>query len=254
MKKLDIIVREYMNSIGASQVDNRYARFLQFAIECVKEINREYKTAPIKVKRIPVSEVNFTAALPLDYVDYLKIAVCYRGQMFALGLNDNMCPPHFDECGNIVVDGIDDPNRDYAVGNSWSWGNRYNSDGFYIGKMYGLGGGGNSIGSYNVYKSQGYIAFQNFSGDYDEIILQYLGDIEDIDGEHVVDSAFSEAIKSWIYWKSIQRMRSYGLGEKKDAEQTYYNEKRKGAMNAKAFTLLEAVSAIRQGYKSSPKI
>ncbi len=253
MKKLDIIVREYMNSIGASQTDNRYARFLQFAIEGVKEINREFKNV-IKVKRIEVSDVNFTAALPVDYIDYLKIAICHRGQMFALGLNDNMCPPHFDDCGNIVVDGVDTFNQQDSINGGYWWGGQYNSDGFYIGKIYGIGGGGNSIGTYNVYKAQGYIAFQDFTHNYDEIILQYIGDVDMIDGEHVVDSAYSEAIKAWIYWKSIQRMRSYGLGEKKDAEQTYYNEKRKGAMINKAFTLLEGVNAVRQGYKSSPKI
>jgi len=251
MKRLDIIVREYMNSIGASQVDNRYARFLQFAIEGVKEINREYKNV-IKWKTIPISEINFTAALPTDFIDYLRISICWRGQLFALGLNDNMCPPHFDSCGNIVVDGVDSTNRDSI--NTFTWGSQYNSDGFYIGKMYGIGGGGNSIGSYNVYKTLGYIAFQNITQDYDEIILQYIGDVDVVDGEHVIDSAYSEAIKAWIYWKSIQRMRSYGLGEKKSAENDFYNAKRKGAMTQKAFTITEAVSAIRQGYRSSPKI
>lgn len=252
MKKLDIIVREYMNSLGATQTDNRYARFLQLAIEGVKEINREYKNV-IKVKLIPVSEENFTFPLPVDFIDYLRISVCYRGQLFALGLNDNMCPPHFDDCGNLVVDGIEATNSDDRLGSSW-WGGQYNSDGFFIGKIYGIGGGQNSIGTYTVYKSQGYIAFQHMNQDYDEIVLQYLGDMDTIDGEHVVDSAYSEAIKAWIYWKSIERLRSYGLGDKEKAERSYYNAKRKGAMIKKAFTLTEAVSAIRQGYRSSPGI
>lgn len=252
MKKLDIIVREYLNSLGASHVDNRYARFLQFAIEGVKYINREQKNV-IKTKLIPVSEVNFVFPLPVDFLDYLRISICWQGQLFALGLNDNMCPPHFDSCGNLVVDGIQNTNVNASLGN-YDWAGQYNQDGFFIGKIYGLGGGGNSIGSYKVFKAQGYIAIQNMTQAYDEIVLQYIGDIDSIDGEHLVDSAYSEAVKAWIYWKSIERLRSYGLGEKKNAEQTFYNEKRKGALIQKAVTITEIVSSVRQGYRSSPKI
>ena len=254
MKRLDILVREYMNSLGASTVDNRYARFLQFAIEGVKQINGENKNV-VKVARIPISETNFVFTLPADFIDYLRISVCWQGQLFALGLNDNICPPHFDSCGNIIVDGLEAQQPSNNVGwNGYGWGQQYNSDGFFIGKIYGIGGGQNCIGGYTVYKSQGYIAIQGMDNRFDEIVLQYMGDIDTIDEEHVVDSAYSEAIKAWIYWKSIQRLKSYGIAEKREAKNDYFNEKRKGSMIHKAFTITEMVSAVRSGYRSSPKI
>jgi hypothetical protein len=63
-----------------------------------------------------------------------------------------------------------------------------------------------------------------------------------------------EALKSYIYWKYIQRKRGVPFGEKQLAKRDYYNEKRLANARLKSFTKDEAMQSSRKAYKQSPKI
>ena len=69
-----------------------------------------------------------------------------------------------------------------------------------------------------------------------------------------VPQVAEEALKSYIYWKYIQRKRGVPFGEKQLAKRDYYNEKRLANARLKSFTKEEAMQSSRKGYKQSPKI
>jgi hypothetical protein len=257
MRTVDSIVREYMIQKGKTSIDNTYPKYLQLAIQSIKDINRQYNEV-IKFERIEISQSNFTAPLPVDFVNYIKIAVCYQGQLLALGKNDAMCPPHFDDCGNMEIQGFTQETTDTCVigwtGSGW-WGN-WSENGNFLGALYGIGGGNNAIGNFNIqyYDGGGYIAFQNVSLAFDEIILQYIGDAARVNGEYVINEAYEDAVKKGIYYKEIEFLRTYSMGEKDQARKMYNLAKKDAAKQKMSFTMTEVMQAVRAGYKSTPKI
>lgn len=257
LRSLDTIVREYMVSKGKTSVDNTYPKYLQMAILSLKDINRQYNEV-VKFTRIEVNGSNFTAPLPADFVNYIKFAVCYQGQMLALGKNDNMCPPHYDACGNPEITGFHWDANDVCL-TGWynnGWYGQWSENGNFTGGLFGIGGGNNVIGNFNIqyYDNGGYIAFQNVSTVFDEIILQYIGSAEQIDGKYVVNETYEEAIMHGIHYREISFLRTYSTGDKEYARRTYNNAKKKAASQKMSFTMTEVMQAVRAGYKSSPKI
>ena len=63
-----------------------------------------------------------------------------------------------------------------------------------------------------------------------------------------------EALRSYIYWKSLQRRRGVPFGEKQLAKRDFFNEKRLANARMKSFTKDEAMMSSRKAYKQSPKI
>lgn len=251
MRKLDEIVREfYIESLGASQMDERFPRFLTIAISGLRDLNNDIKRS-INTIVIPVNE-NKTVDLPSDYIDYQVIGEIRNGTIRTLGKNENQAPLGYDDCGNSVVRPSEDASNDqsgiFIDYNSTA----FSQDGQFVGRRYGFGGGGNSLGTYNIYRDLGYIALNNFDGD--EVVLRYLSNLKKVNGSFVVEEFMIESLKAWMWWKYIQRTRSYTLAEKKDAEMTYYREKRKSQIRVSRFNIPEFLNAYNSGFRSSPQM
>jgi len=253
--KLDEIVREYLiESVGASQLDQKYSRCLQIAISGLRDLNRDVNGV-IKVERITVDTTNFIATLPNTYLAYRKIFVCSGGQQVALALNPNMCPPENDDCGDLTVPGLNDGSSS-SEGFFFPFSSNvpFDSNGSFTGRQYGVGGGNNGVGYFKIYEQEGYISLQNVNTAYDEIMMEYLSDIDQVDGETYVHPNDVEAVKAWIYWKWIQRGRSYPMGEKEMARKQYGLEKGKSRKRHNSFNITDLMSTYRSGFMSSPKI
>lgn len=249
--KLDTIVREYMvESLGATQIDHRYPRLLQIAISGLRNINRDVNGL-IKVEKIDVDKTNMVAYLPNDYITYRKLYVCYQGQQIALSLNANMCTPEFDDCGDLEVCG-----GTATEGSFFPWTSNYSYDAYGnpTGRQFGVGGGQNSIGTYRIFEDQGYIALQNLSSMFDEVIMEYLSDIDQIDGETYVHPNDVEALKAWMYWKWIQRKDNVPAVRIDMAKREYAKEKTKARKRHNSFNINDLMSAVRSGYNSSPGV
>lgn len=240
-----------VESLGATQVDNRYARLMQIAISGLRDLHND-RPSTNKFATLPILS-NHTVTLPNDYIDYVRIGVCYNGSVIALGENPIMCPPHTDDCGNIEVDQPSFPTVPDAYP-TYPYGAPFLISGAYSGRMYGIGGGNNSIGYYKVFKDEGYIALQAMSGEFDEIILEYVGDLTQVDGQFVVHPFDVEAVKAWMWWKWVQRAKSYTQYDKEMSRIAYGNEKRKASGRHGRMPMNELLQVLRSGYKSSPKL
>ena len=63
-----------------------------------------------------------------------------------------------------------------------------------------------------------------------------------------------EALRSYIYWKSISRRRNLPPTEKIAAKSEYYNNKRLARARMLNFTKSEALQTSRKAFKQSPKL
>lgn len=249
MKKftLDSIVRDYLIEVGAeSASDKRYPRYLQLAINGLREIAQAKQSYPKKIT-VDISD-NGIIYLPDDYIDYRQIAICVGGRLFGLGLNKNICDPANNDCGELNAPTINShvSNYDNVFYGVTSSTNPKSPNEF------GLGGGKNGIGYYNVFEDRGYIAISltgySFSWNTTSVILDYEADIQkdSFSGEFQVMPYDVEPLKAYIYWANMRRLRSYSMGEKdaarRDFERILHNSRKKEMK----FNIRELVSALAE--------
>jgi hypothetical protein len=250
---LDQVVREFLiESFGANQVDNRYARFYQIGVSGMREIHSDvgWKKSYSKL----TLRDNSTASLPSDFIDYYRIGICYGNQILALSENKNPCPISFstDDCGQIksrTLDGTFD-SIDYT--SQWD---SYSKNGQFVGREFGVRGGEPMYGTFQINEDEGYIYVESQIINRDSLILEYRSLLsKDESGNIMVHPYETEALKAWLYWKSIERLRSHSGQEKQMAAITYTKEKKKARKRRNAMTLQEIVSANRRGYGAAPGI
>ena len=86
--------------------------------------------------------------------------------------------------------------------------------------------------------------------------MEYISDgSADLEGENIKIHSFAqEALKSYIYWKSIYRKRAINMNEKLLAKKDYYNQKRLARARMQSFNKQEAMQTTRKAFKQAPKI
>ena len=119
-----------------------------------------------------------------------------------------------------------------------------------IGQIYGLGGGFYE-GEYRLNLDQNRIEFSSNSS-VNEIVIEYIAD-EARSVNPTVHIEAEEALRSYIYYKIIERKSSVPMSEKARARSEYYNERRKANARLKAFSKEEALKTIRKNFKQAPK-
>jgi hypothetical protein len=260
--KLDQVVREFMiESLGASQTDSRFARLYQIAVSGMAEINSDvgHNSHVVKLNL----RDNNTASLPSDYIDWYKVGVCVGNDILGFAVNEDPCPIslNVDDCGQIKKRPSTSDNQRRVDNHLYlpSVFESYNKDGQFVGRKHGLRGGRPVFGSFQIDENQGYIYiesdFVNHDGESSEIVLEYMTTLpKDERGNILVHPYEKEAIKAWMWWKYVQRQRSYNIGDKEDARQTYGREKKKARKRINAMTVAEVVAAVRKGYGAAPGI
>jgi len=215
-------------------------------------------------------QANNTIVLPDDYVDLIKIGVVSDGIVYVLGENKNLnismsidTPVADDDSedgpldllGNI----IDNRSRDVSdtAGNEGGGGDDYDYYVFQnylyqggLGRLYGMGGG-HLRGEYRIDLDQNRIELSTNDG-VSEAIIEYVSD-EARNSFPVIHVYAEEALRSYMYYKLIERKSTVPAGEKARARSEYYNERRKAKARLNNFTKTEALKTIRQNFKQSPK-
>ena len=118
-----------------------------------------------------------------------------------------------------------------------------------IGQIYGLGGGFYE-GQYRINDDQNRIELSGVQAT--DLVIEYVAD-EARSINPTVHIEAEEALRSYIYYKLVERKSSVPMGEKARARQEYYNERRKANARIKAFSQEEALKTIRKNFKQSPK-
>ncbi len=223
-----------------------------------------------KIKSIKRNiESNQTITLPDDYVDLSKLGVVGAdGFIYILHENKNinysrkLDPDDGDDqfqAGplNIGVNSIKDRVDDKTGTEAESQDNDFD---FYVfqnylyqggeGRLYGAGGG-YSRGDYRINLDQNRIELE-MNTDANEVVLEYVAD-EARSGDPEVHVYQEEALRSYIYYKLIERKSNVPASEKARAKAEYYNERRKANARMSNFTKEEALKVIRKNFRQAPK-
>lgn len=252
--RLDDIVKEYLIEIGDSQL-NRYARFYQYAVSGIREWNMDMTGIP-KIAELEIND-NDTVDLPSDYLNYSFIGFCSGGVIYPLGENNKIClDKKYDACGAPVSCSSTNDNTGSGgiIANPISYIADHFRNGEVMGRFFGLNGGQNTNGYFRIDEGSNQLKLQGLISTIDGIYMEYIADIAaDTDGDFVIHPFMLETLKAWMYWKSIQRDRNFGLGEKQLAENAYKEARRVSRRRIVSKPLSEWYRAIRHGNSASVK-
>lgn len=262
---VDQIVNDFMLTLdGDDYVNNATSTIVRnYALRGIREMGFDIMKR-IKSLKLDVNTDNSTVELPDDFVDYTKIGVVGKdGLIYVFGENKNQAAPmkyKTDATGNPIdsdSDGVydrEDAKEDVAGRASTSDFESYTFRNFLyegnIGRAYGIGGGMYS-GEFRINYEQNRIELYSTTG-YEEVVMEYIAD-EARSVNPSIHLYAENALRSYIYYRLIERKANVPIGEKGRARQEYYNERRLANSRLKSFTKEEALKTIRKNYKQSPK-
>lgn len=247
---------DYVNNVNGVVVRN-------YALRGIREMGFDMMKR-IKSLKLTVDSANDTVGLPDDFVDYTKIGIVGGdGLIYVFGenKNQNMSMKYvLDAAGNPVDSDNDgvfdraDAKGGAAARASLSDYESYTFRNFLyegnIGRAYGIGGGKYS-GEFRINYEQNRIELFSTAG-YSEVVIEYIAD-EARSSNPSVHIYAENALRSYIYYRLIERKSSVPMSEKSRARQEYYNERRLANARMKSFTKEEAFKTIRKNFKQSPK-
>lgn len=249
-----------------------------FALRGIREFGFDVQPIVRSIKR-SVHASNNTVTLPDDFVDIVKLGVVDDNgvvRAFAENKNINISqklvdPLSTSESSDIGTDDFTNTgNRRVLTDNNIndreddqtstvSDGNNDDLD-FYIfenylyqgglGRLYGLGGG-KLRGNYRINYDQNRIEIDSEAG-VTEVVLEYISDAAR-SSDPVVHVYAEEALRSYVYYKIVERKSSVPAGEKQRARAEYYNERRKARIRLSNFSKEQALNTIRKNFKLAPK-
>lgn len=239
-----------------------------FALRGVREIGFDISRR-VQSLKLDVDTSNNTITLPDDFVDLIKVGVVGadgKVYVFAQDTNINISRKYdknaqnatFDTDGDGVFDRVDSKGSTAGFGASESLNDGFDS---YIfrnfiygtdqGGLYGIGGG-HKLGYYRMNFDQNRIEIDT-NTNYSEVVVEYISD-QARASNPVVHVYAEEALRSYIYYKVIERKSNVPMGEKQRARSEYYNELRKAKSRLSSFSKEEALQVIRKNFKQSPKV
>jgi len=235
------VVNDFMLTMGYDDYANNASEVVvrNFALRGIRELGFDMGLK-IKALEIAVDQTNGTATLPTDFVGLLKLGVIGAdGLVYQFVENRNI---------NLIANRGRDVIPNYSAFDSEVYRN-YIANGSQ-GRLYGMGGG-KGAGEYRVNFDQNRIELATNVGS-NTIAIEYIAD-EALSESPTVHKFAEEALRSYMYYKLIERKSNVPANEKARARQEYYNERRKANARMKSFGKLDALATIRKNFRQSPK-
>jgi hypothetical protein len=262
---IEQIVNDFMLTLDGDDFVNNASGMLMrnYALRGIREMGFDIQRK-IKSLKLPVNSSNDTAELPDDFVDYTKIGIIGGdGLIYVFAENKNQASPmkyktdasgnNIDSDSDGVFDRVDAKDAGSTRGSATDF-ETYSFRNFLhegnIGRAYGIGGGHYS-GEFRINNEQNRIELYSTAG-YSEVVIEYIAD--EARSENPSIHIYAEnALRSYMYYRLIERKANVPLAEKARARQEYYNERRLANARLKSFTKEEALKTIRKNFKQSPK-
>lgn len=262
---IDQIVNDFvLTSSGDDHVaDASNTVIRNFALRGLREMGFDMLKR-VKSIKLDINKTLNVVDLPDDYVDLIKIGIVGQdGLVHVFGENKNLNITKKykkDSSGNPIDsdnDGIYDRERDREVDNVGVGFKAFDSYVFrnYLyestdGRLYGVGGGQYG-GEYRINAEDNRIELG--SGiDATSVAIEYVAD-EARSSNPTVHVYAESALRSFIYYKLVERKSTVPANEKMRARAEYYNDRRLANARLKAFSKEEALKTIRKNYQQSPK-
>ena len=278
--KLSQIIKDFIITSDGDDYANNVSDFAirNFALRGIREIGFDLGKKIKSIKRT-INTTNDTVSLPDDFVDLLKVGVVGDdGVIHVLNQNKHINYSRQIQQDTAADETISDTTDvgDSQIGplnitaneildrepsKSSTTGSTTSSDDqdFYVfenylyqggsGRLYGIGGG-HGAGQYRLNLDEDRIELK--ISDSSEVVLEYIAD-EARSTDPEVHVYAEEALRSYMYYKIVERKSSVPANEKARARTEYYNERRKANARLSNFTKEEALSTIRRNFMQAPK-
>ena len=243
------------------------------ALRGIREIGFDI-SKKIKSLKLLINSTNNTVELPDDFVDLLKIGIVdpdgivrvfgnnkhINQSMSYTNTGDGLQEPLFTSVGahdsnsDGVLDRLEDKTSTQGSVSSSENLNDFIFDNYLhegsVGRLYGAGGG-HLAGEYRLNLEQNRIEVETNNA-YTHVVVEYIAD-EARSASPDVHVYAEEALRSYMYYKIIERKSSVPANEKSRARAEYYNERRKANARLSNFTKEEALKTIRKNFHQAPK-
>ncbi len=257
------IVNDFMlTADGDDYVNNTNGIIVRnYALRGIREMGFDIRKK-IQSLKLAVNTTNDTVQLPDDFVDYTKIGIVGEdGLVYVFGENKNLNISMkyvvdgngnpIDSTGDGLYDRVDAKGAANISDSSYdSYEFRNFQYGGNVGRAYGLGGG-MYAGQFRINFEQNRIELDG-SSQYSEVVIEYIAD-EARSSNPSVHIYAENALRSYVYYRLVERKANVPASEKARARQEYYNERRLANSRLKSFTKEEALKTIRKNFKQSPK-
>ena len=244
--KLDEVVSEWIVENG--KTENHRPRLYTIAVSGLRELNMDVDGIT-KIVELCVND-NDTVDLPEDFMNYSKIGIVGDdGRMHCLGRDNNISLNPV--CG---LQGRDLTTQSSA--DNIYYGQEY-SGAFYglidgNGGLFGIGGGNNALGYYRLNRNTNQLWLTNLNTlARQTIVMEYIADVNSVEGDFVVNPFIIQTIKDYISWKYIAGSDKSSLGEKQIRRSEYYNSRRIAKVRYAATTVDEWAEAFRKSNTAS---
>lgn len=237
---LEYVVQQFMLFRGEQSLHN-FPKYYQMALKGYKELTYDvYGAVKVCIKEIAV---NSTVDLPSDYLNYIRIGVTNENRVAWLGLNTDLVITRCDK----LIQGNEGAHYNFGIPPAFGWTGYQYADG----GLYGLGGGNNVFGYYNIDADNDKILLSSeVKG---SILIEYISSGIDEGGDIFVPVFTEEAILAYLYWRSIVYNPRISAGDKQVAKMDYNGEKSNAVARKNGFTASELLQTLRKNNKATSK-
>ena len=239
---LDQVINDYIIAMQEDDYASNVADYQvrQYALRGIREFGMDI-SANIKSVLLDVNEQYGYVEIPCDLLALTKIGqIGSDGLVYVFAENKNM---------NLLENYPAESVPDYLLGfDSYVFRN-FLFDGT-AGRLYGMGGG-QGAGEYRVNWAENRIEVSMLSAT-TQVLIEYISDEAKSDNPSVPTAA-EEALRAYIYYKTLERKASVPMGEKQRARSEYYNQLRLANARMKSFSKNDALQIIRRNFRLSPK-
>lgn len=239
---LDQVINDYIIAMQEDDYASNVADYQirQYALRGIREFGMDI-SANIKSVLLDVNEQYGYVEIPCDLLALTKIGqIGSDGLVYVFAENKNM---------NLLENYPAESVPDYLLGfDSYVFRN-FLFEGT-AGRLYGMGGG-QGAGEYRVNWAENRIEVSMLSAT-TQVLIEYISDEAKCENPSVPTAA-EEALRAYIYYKTLERKASVPMGEKQRARAEYYNQLRLANSRMKSFSKNDALQIIRRNFRLSPK-
>lgn len=247
-KSLRYVVMSVLNRVG-NYSTNEYRRLLQLAIECVQEELSMYHATSLEIYYAIVDDTGIVQ-MPKDCIDYIKIGMNVGGQLYILGMNENIILSRATKCAQNVDDIARGGLSLFAPINGYSFIDHMSPAGLYVGGLYGLGGGFTDP----QYRWDDKLKRFQLNGSAlhkKQVIVEYQS--TGIGAGTILELPIIAPIRDFVIWQRIENDPRVPQSEKDRKERKYNESIEKLRAYKNMFTKQEFLDTMYRSYKQGIK-
>lgn len=200
---LEQIARSVLLDLGEDT--SRLEQFLHWAIKGYREYFLD-SAKKIKTCQPKLSERN-TAAIPDDFIDWVRIGVIERGRVIKF--------THDPRIAEDAYKKVENKNEHITLG--YPYYHDYNAKGEYTGQKFGLGEKHNGYGYFTITDCE--IQFNALRVSPKRVYMEYLSN--ELGPATLVHPYAVNAIETYVHWKKLLHSNGSGINERREAERLH---------------------------------